>query len=161
MEIDTTEFDKQILTYIDPQPLNDTLMCSNQHCDMVSCCLQKIEKVILDELKKQLKDFNYYVDNYEEEIIKEQLDNQKTISKINKKLDGLKKELRTALRNFNKEEIDYDEYTDLKKDINEEIDELKDFMYRAYTLEGLRDYLSQFSSEDIKRTFKELQNIVR
>ena len=80
----------------------------------------------MDELKKQLQEFNYYVDNYEEEIIKEQLDNQKTVSKINKKLDGLKKELRTALRNFNKEEIDYDEYTDLKKDINEEIDELKE-----------------------------------
>ena len=48
------------------------------------------------------------------------------------------------------------------KESNEaRLDELKDFMYRAYTLEGLRDYLSQFSSEDIKRTFKELQNIVR
>ena len=40
------------------------------------------------------------------------------------------------------------------KESNEaRLDELKDFMYRAYTLEGLKDYLSQFSSEDIKRTF--------
>lgn len=139
LEIDTDEFDKQILTYVDPQPLNDTLMCSNQNCDMVSCCLQKLEKVILDELKNQLRNFNHYVDNYEEEIIKEQLDNQKTVSKINKKLDGLKKELRTALRNFNKEEIDYDEYTDLKKEINEEIDELK-------------EQLTQFENDDENNT---------
>lgn len=125
LEINTNEFDKQILTYVDPEPLNDTLMCSNQNCNMVSCCLQKLEKTILDELKNQLKDFDHYVDNYEEEIIKERISSQKAITKINNKLDGLKKELRTALRNFNKEEIDYEEYTELKKDINEEIEELK------------------------------------
>lgn len=147
LEIDTKEFDKQILTYVDPQPLNDTLMCSNQNCDMVSCCLQRLEKAILDELKNQLREFNYYVDNYEEEIIKEQLDNQKTVSKINKKLDGLKKELRTALRNFNKEEIDYDEYTDLKKDINEEIDELN-------------EQLAQFESNDENDTLAKYKKAI-
>lgn len=147
LEIDTKGFDKQILTYVDPQPLNDTLMCSNQNCDMVSCCLQRLEKAILDELKNQLREFNYYVDNYEEEIIKEQLDNQKTVSKINKKLDGLKKELRTALRNFNKEEIDYDEYTDLKKDINEEIDELN-------------EQLAQFESNDENDTLAKYKKAI-
>ena len=125
LEIGDTVFDKQIITYVEPKPLNDTLMCSNQNCNVVSCCLQKLEKAILEELKKELRDFNYYIDNYEEEIIKERVDTKKTITKINNKIEGLKKELKTALRNYNQEKIDYEDYNDLKIEINEELDTLK------------------------------------
>ena len=48
LEIDGTEFDKEILTYEDPRPLNDTFMCSNNNCDMGSSCLQRIEESILN-----------------------------------------------------------------------------------------------------------------
>lgn len=122
LDIETTEYDKQILTYVDPKPIKDTFMCSNQHCDMVSCCLQTLEKAILNQLKLKLKEFKYYVDNYEEEIIKERQDNHKAIVRLNNKLDGLKKELKTALRNYNREEISFDEYKELKLEINEEIE---------------------------------------
>lgn len=125
LNIEDTIFDKQILTYVEPSPLNDTFMCNNQNCDMVSCCLQKLEKVILEELKKELVNFNHYVDNYEEEIIKERVDIKKTVTKINNKIDSLKQELKTALRNYNKNKIDFEEYSELKKDINEEIEVLK------------------------------------
>lgn len=124
LEIDSDEFDKQIMTYTDPQPLNDTFMCSNQHCDMVSCCLQKLEAAILQELKKSLKKFNHYVDNYEAEIIKERVDNQKTMIKINKELDNLKQELKNLRRAYNREEFTYDEYLEDKKDIETEIESL-------------------------------------
>lgn len=125
LEIETCEFDKSILTYVKPKPLNDTLMCSNHNCDMVSCCLQVLEKAILEELKNQLKDFNYYVDNYEDEIIKEKESNIKTITRINKKLDGLKQELKVLRREYTKEVFTYEEYMEDKKDIEEEIEELK------------------------------------
>lgn len=134
LEIDTTEFDEQILTYVDPEPLNDTFMCSNQNCDMVSCCLQKLEKAILNELKNRLKKFKYYVDNYEEEITKERVDNQKTITKINKELDNLKIELKNLRRAYNREEFTYDEYLEDKKDIELEI-------------EGLQLQLKEFEDE--------------
>lgn len=124
LEIDSTDFDKEILTYTDPQPLNDTFMCSNQNCDMVSSCLQRIEKTILNNLRNTLKDFNYYVDNYEAEIIRERLDNQKTISKINNKLESLKQERKNLLRARNREEYTYEDYIELKTDIEAEIDEL-------------------------------------
>lgn len=126
LEIDTNEYDKQILTYVDPKPLNDTFMCSNQYCDMVSCCLQKLEKTILRDLKIQLDGFNHYVDNYEEEIIKERIDSQKTIAKINAQLDELKKELKNLRRAYNREEFTYDEYIEDKRDIEKEILELED-----------------------------------
>ena len=100
-------------------------MCSNQNCDMVSCCLQKLEKEILKQLRIELINFNYYIENYEEEIIKERVDTKKSITKINNKLDGLKTELKNALRNYNKKEIGFEEYSELRKDINEEMEVLK------------------------------------
>lgn len=124
LEIDSTDFDKEILTYEDPRPLNDTFMCSNNNCDMVSSCLQRIEKSILNELKKTLDEFNYYVDNYEEEIIRERLDNQKTINKINNKLESLKIERKNLLRARNREEYSYEDYIEMKNDIESEIEEL-------------------------------------
>lgn len=139
LEIDTTEFDKQILTYTDPEPLNDTFMCSNQHCEMVSCCLQKLEKAILDEVKISLKKFNHYVNNYEAEIIKERVDNQKTMMKINKEIDGLKQELKNLRRGYNREEFTYDEYLEDKKDIELE-------------LEGLQKQLEEFENDDESNT---------
>ena len=124
LEINTNKFDKAILTYVDPEPLKDTLMCSNQNCDMVSCCLQTFEKAVLNELKKQLKDFNYYVENYEEEIVKERTSNRKAITKIKNELEDLKRELKNLRRAYNREEFTYEEYIEDKKDIQDEIDEL-------------------------------------
>jgi transcriptional regulator with XRE-family HTH domain len=135
LEIDTDEYDEQILTYVDPEPLNDTFMCSNQNCDMVSCCLQKLEKAILDDLKISLKKYKYYVKNYETEIIKERADNQKTIIKINKEIDGLKQELKNIRRAYSKEEFTYEEYLEDKKDIELE-------------LEGLQLQLNEFENDD-------------
>lgn len=126
LEIETDEYDKQILTYTDPKPLNDTFLCSNQHCDMVSCCLQKLEKVILRDLKIQLDGFNHYVDNYEEEIIRDRADSQKAIAKINAQLDDLKKELKNLRRAYNREEFSYEEYMEDKRDIEQEINELQE-----------------------------------
>ena len=135
LEIDKTEFDKQVTTYTKPKPLNDTFMCSNQNCDMVSCVLQKLEKEILNELKHQLKDFNYYVDNYEEEIIKERKDNQKIITKLTNKLTNLNTEMKNLRRAYNREEFTYDEYLEDKKDIENEI-------------ESLKEQLEEFSNSD-------------
>lgn len=121
LEIDTDEFDKHILTYTEPAPLKDTLMCSNQNCNMVSCCLQSLEKSILEKLKIELKNFNYYVDNYEEEIIKERASSKKAITKLNNKIAGLKTELKNLMRARNREEFTYDQYIELKKDIDDEL----------------------------------------
>lgn len=139
LEIDSEEFDKQIMIYTDPQPLNDTFMCSNQHCDMVSCCLQKLEAAILEELKRSLNKFDHYVSNYEEEIVKERADNHKTIMKINKELEGLKVELKNLRRGYTREEFTYDEYLEDKKDIETEI-------------EGLKLRLKEFENDDESNT---------
>ena len=124
LEIETDEWDKQITTYIDPPPLNDMLLCTNQNCDMVGSCLQRIEKEIIKELKKSLSDINYYIDNYEKEIIKENANKQKSIGKIKNKIESLKSELKNLRRAYNREEFTYEEYVEDKRDIENELDEL-------------------------------------
>ena len=126
LEIDSEDFDKQIMTYVDPPPLNDMFLCTNQNCDMVGACLQRIEQAILEYLKEQLKQFNYYINNYEKEIIREQVDKQKTIAKISKKIEGLKQERKNLMRQRNRDEneISYEDYIELKRDIESELDEL-------------------------------------
>lgn len=124
LEIDSDEFDEQIMTYIDPPPLNDMFMCSNQHCDMVGACLQRIEMEILEDLRNQLAHCKYYINNYEKEIIKEQADKQKAITRINGKIKGLKDELKNLRRAYNREEFTYEEYLEDKQDIENELDEL-------------------------------------
>ncbi len=126
LEIDGDEYDEQIMTYVDPPPLNDMFLCSNQHCDMVGACLQRIEFAILDYLKEQLAHFKYYLNNYEKEIIKEQANKQKSILKLNKQIESLKKERKNLMRERNREEndISYEDYLELKTDIESELNEL-------------------------------------
>lgn len=126
LEIDSDEFDKQIMTYVDPPPLNDMFTCSNQRCNMVGSCLQRIEQEILEDLKKQLGDFKYYVNNYEKEIIREQADKQKTMARLTKQIDSLKRERKNLMRQRNRDEneISYEDYIELKQDIENELDEL-------------------------------------
>ena len=126
LEIDSDEFDEQIMTYVDPPPLNDMFLCSNQHCDMVGSCLQRIEKEILVRLQEQLEHCNYYIANYEKEIIREQVDKQKSIAKIKNKIEGLRQERKNLMRQRNRDEneISYEDYIELKQDIESELNEL-------------------------------------
>ena len=79
----------------------------------------------MNEVRNILKKFNHYVDNYEEEIIKERVDNQKTMMKLKKEIDVLKQELKNSRRSYNREEITYDEYLEDKKDITMELEDLE------------------------------------
>ncbi len=126
LEIDSDEWDKQITTYVDPPPLNDMLLCTNQNCDMIGSCLQRIEIGVLEYLKEKLKDINYYINNYEKEIIKERANKQKVIGKITKQIESLKKERKNLMRERNREEnkISYEDYIELKEDIENELNEL-------------------------------------
>lgn len=173
LEIDNDEFDKQILTYTNPRPLNDTFMCSNQNCSMVSCNLQKLEKKILQDLKTELKNFKYYVDNYEEEIIKERNDNRKTILKLNNKLDSLKLERKNLLRARNRDEYSYEDFIELKKDIELEMESIQKKLEEFENTEEndtlirykkaipiLQDCLNEYNNMSIPQKNESLKSII-
>lgn len=124
--IETDVFDKSITTYEEPSIQEDTLICSLPHCENVSSNLSEVEQAIIDGLKGYLKEFNHFLDNYEEEIKKVVTGNLKLLEKVNNKIDKLKKEKKNALRNFNAEYIDATEYMELKKEIELELEQLEE-----------------------------------
>lgn len=143
LEIDTTKYDRQIMTYTDPEPLKDTLMCSNQHCDMISCVLQTFEAAVIKKLEEQLNEFKYFVDNYEEEIIKEQANNKKLVTRLTNKLNGLNKELVNTIRAKNREELTYDQYIIVKTEVENEITEIQNRLAEIEA-EGENDTLIRY-----------------
>lgn len=121
LNIETNEFDKSIVTYEKPQIQKDTLMCSTNYCSNVSSELEIVEQRVIAYLEAILSDFNNYIDNYEEEIKKEILSNEKILKQIDNKIEKLNKSLKNALRNWNDEKMDDEEYYDLKTELKEEI----------------------------------------
>lgn len=125
LEIEDSKWDKIITTYNKKVKQNDSLICLTPFCDNVSSELQLVEKRLLQALEIQLNDFRYYVDNYEQEIIKEAKSNAKTLNKIEKQIEDLKKELKNLRRSYNREEFTYDEYVEDKNDIESELKEIE------------------------------------
>lgn len=124
LKIKTNKYDKPLTEFIQvPKP--DTLACIYHNCDCTSSHLHLVENMILQVIAARLDNYKKYLDNYEFEYIKELEDNQKILKKIDKEIASLNKELKTALRNYNKEEYTYSEYHELKDEINSELEALE------------------------------------
>ncbi len=120
-----TKWDKIITTYQKKVKQNDTLMCIAPFCDNVSSELSLVEKRLVEALETQLKDFRYFIDNYEQEIIKDASNNAKSMARIEQQISGLKKELKNLRRSYNREEFTYEEYMEDKMDIEKELVDLE------------------------------------
>lgn len=124
LKIKTNKYDKPLSEFIQvPKP--DTLACIYHNCNCTSSHLHLVENMILQVIAARLDNYKKYLDNYEFEYIKELEDNQKILKKIDKEIASLNKELKTALRNYNKEEYTYSEYNELKDEINSELEALE------------------------------------
>lgn len=126
LNIEIDDFDKSITTYEKPSIQNDTLMCSLNYCQNVSSELKIVEDRLITYLEAILKGFNNYIDNYEEEIKKEARSHEKALKQISNKIERLNKSLKNALRNWNDEKMDDDEYYELKSELKEEIKTLEE-----------------------------------
>lgn len=72
-----------------PRGLDDQFMCPTPHCKTVSSYLFRVEESILEGLNQTLKDYKTYIDNYEEEYIKEKRNCDKDIKRIDKEISKL------------------------------------------------------------------------
>ena len=125
LRLKDTPFDLALTEFIDiPKP--DTLACIYHNCNCTSSHLHLVEERVLQVISARLSNYKNYLDNYEFEYVKELENNQKIIDKLDKEISGLNKELKTARRNYNKEEYTYSEYQELKEEIEEELKVLED-----------------------------------
>lgn len=90
------------------------LICTTINCNNVSSRLDLVENRIIEMLEQELKDYKYFVDNYEEEIKNNTSMYEREIKKIDKELASLKTDLQNALVNFNRNKISEEEYSFLK-----------------------------------------------
>ena len=125
LNIKDDKYDKIITTYKDPEPRKDMLQCPDLNCKNVSSVLDTVEEVIIKKLEETLKEYKYFLDNYEQEAKKKVTNNEKRLKQIETKLTKLKTALRNARRDYNEEKFSYEEYLEDKRYYEEQIEELE------------------------------------
>ena len=124
LKIKSSKYDLAITEFESVQK-PDTLACIYHNCNNTSSHLHLVEDMIIKVIEARLLTYKNYLDNYEFEYIKELENNQKIITKIDKEIADLNKELKNALRNYNREDYTREEYLDIKSDIKSEIEALE------------------------------------
>lgn len=104
----------------------DVLFCALKSCSNVSNELEEIEYAILRALEGYLKDFKYFLDNYEEETKKIVTGNIKTINRAYKDIDKLNTRLDSVMEAYELKDYTREQYLVRKKDIENKIKALQD-----------------------------------
>ena len=124
LNITTTEFDKAITTYETAQD-QDTLYCKSIYCEMGATLVSILEQKVIEALKEELVNFNYFVDNYEQETKKQMISNAKKIKKIDKEISILQEAITNVRHDYNLRRFTYEEYISDKERYESELEKLK------------------------------------
>lgn len=111
-----------IVTEFEDVVKKESINCSGHKCSNVSTTFEVLEDMILDKIKQRYEDFNYYLDNYEEEYTKVIKTNKKNSASIDKKMALVQKQLKNAKIAYEQEVDTLQEYIERKKELNEELE---------------------------------------
>ena len=125
LNITTTEFDKAITTYEKAKD-QDTLYCKSRYCEMGATKISILEQKVIEALKEELVNFNYFVDNYEQEMKKQTLTNEKQLKKLDKEISILKEALDNVRHDYNLRRFTYEEYIKDKERYEKDLEKLKE-----------------------------------
>lgn len=65
---------------------NNRLRCQKETCKCVLSYFEVVEKKLIDELQAELADFNYFLDHYEDELVKQRKSVQAEIALVKKQI---------------------------------------------------------------------------
>lgn len=102
-----------------------TLLCKTIGCKCVSSDLTLVEERVIALLKQELKDYKFYVANYEEENKSNAKTYTRQLNKIDKDLKQVKEDLQNALLKYNRNKLSEEEYIFLRNYALEEENRLK------------------------------------
>jgi ribosome-binding protein aMBF1 (putative translation factor) len=125
LQIEDDRFDKAITEFAEVTK-EATIACSGHKCGNVSSNLSVVESKVLDLVKAKFDDYTFFLDNYEEEIIKKAASAKDTIAQIDKQIAMKERQLKNAKIAFEQGADSLQEYIDRKKELNEEMQELLD-----------------------------------
>ena len=126
LNISTDEFDAAITTFeerITPAHV-DTLICSKPRCKCVSSDLELVGDKILKTLNLIKKEYDLYINNYEEEVKKEITNNNELIEIINHEIDKVKIQLERACELVETGAYTQDLFIKRKKILDEQLESL-------------------------------------
>ncbi|WP_418223526.1 recombinase family protein [Clostridium isatidis] len=102
----------------------DTLLCKNHYCDNVASYLHLVEERLIDSLKAVLEQYYYYIDNYEQEHIKNKKNYSTQIKKIDREIAKLKKQHIKVCESFEIGVYSLELFKERSTAINSEIERL-------------------------------------
>jgi hypothetical protein len=138
----------------DKRPI-PTLICATIGCKNVSSDLDLVEKRVIELLERELKDYKYYVLNYEEEIKNSTASLTKAVEKIDKELASLKADLQNALINYNRSKVTEEEYIFLR---NYTLDEEKRLQEQK---QAIMDKMQDEELETKRKAIPILENCIK
>ena len=124
LNITTKKFDKAITEY-EEVPKPSVLSCSTSYCENIGVNLDVLEEMILNEVKKRYENYNYFLDNYEEEYKKKISSNKKSVAKIEKDIQLKNTQLKNSRIAFEQGVDTLDEYVARKKELLNELEVLE------------------------------------
>lgn len=125
LNIQETHFDK-IITEYEKSDTETALICSHFGCNNVSSYLTLVESRLIEALTLKLEEFNYFIENYEQEIIKSSRSNIKALQRIDKDIEKLNKRLKNAKVFYELEDYTREEYLETKEEVEKDLKILED-----------------------------------
>lgn len=123
LQITDGRFDKAVTVFEDVKK-PDTLACSGHRCVNVSANLHTVEEKVLDAIMGKIRDYNYFLDNYAEEITKKIATAKTARENLDKKIAMVETQLKRAKVAYEQGADSLEEYIDRKKELNAELDAL-------------------------------------
>jgi hypothetical protein len=123
LQIEDERFDKP-LTVFEDVAKPDTISCSGQNCHNVSTYLYTVEDMLVKRIKERIDKYNYFLDNYAEEIVKKSTNAKRKAESIDKKIAMVERQLKNAKIAYEQEVDTLQEYIERKKELNGELDAL-------------------------------------
>ena len=149
------------------------LICTTLHCKNVSSRLDLVEKRLVEMIAQELKNYQYFIDNYEEEIKSNTTMYERELKKIDKELASLKTDLQNALVNYNRNKVTEDEYNFLKgftiqeqtrlqkaKELIEEKMQSEELDSKRKAIPILESFLKEYDTLSVKDKHKVLSSFV-
>ena len=132
----------------------ELIACRTRHCTNSGTYLEIIEKAIIEELKKELAGFNYFLENYGVEIEKNKITKQKEIELINKEIAKKEAMLNKCCELLEQGIYTIEKYTERVNILDSELVSLKE------NLKELENNNADEKEETIKNAIPILEKVV-
>lgn len=131
-----------------------TLNCSNITCKCVSSYIEVVEKELLKQLREKIKASNLILDNYEQDEIQVIKDHKKDIERVQREIEGLRKQISVACDMLEKKVYTEDIFINRINELNKKISVKEEKIKELESLEVEKEIIQH------KKQIPILENVI-